>query len=587
LLTVDNTVDASSTTASATTDSNATTENTSTTETAEAKTSTEKSSESESTSTKQSEGKQSEGAKNADTPSSPSKSTATAKTATASTATTASAVKTNTTVGSPAKTATTAANPTAGPKSAATNNQVVAATNSAASSAATNAAASQTASASNSSASNALTSAAAAKTESAESSSTSSDTKTAASSQESSSTTTSQSASTSSVAKAPAVSVATAKATLSDNMTSVKAGANGVDTLKTSLAEAAIKTGVPVAQATKAGDSFAQVLVTKLASGMSMSAATAQAQNAFNSTVNAPVPSTPQAIAASSLSGSATASSLAALSGTTTSSGSAAFEASLSASLANGNSMEQAIKTAQSSAQQIEAAAKIDNSPRGGLVNGAAGALTDTSPAFQNSLSNALAKGMSPEQALQHATAFAAESAAAAKADASSPKTALSSGNDGFAKTIPAGDFSKTLSSALNRGISMAQAMKNAAQSEAEKQRGIEIDTKSPSAGFSNGKTPEMPNSLEFDIVMKSAMARGLTPEKAINIATQTVTNLPKDVDTLTNSFATGKNPTASIDSHSQAYKTVLNAALGNGMSPDSAIAKAERAEATSKSPSN
>jgi hypothetical protein len=31
----------------------------------------------------------------------------------------------------------------------------------------------------------------------------------------------------------------------------------------------------------------------------------------------------------------------------------------------------------------------------------------------------------------------------------------------------------------------------------------------------------------------------------------------------------------------------VLNAALSNGMSPDSAIAKAERAEATSKLPSN
>jgi hypothetical protein len=371
-------------------------------------------------------------------------------------------------------------------------------------------------------------------------------------------------------------------------MTSVKAGANGVDTLKTSLADAAIKTGVPVAQATKAGDSFAQVLVTKLASGMSMSAATAQAQNAFNSAVNAPMPSTPQAIAASSLSGSATASSLATLSGTTTGSGSAAFEASLSASLANGNSMEQAIKIAQASAQQVEAAAKIDNSPRGGLVNGAADALTDTSPAFQNSLSNALAKGMTPEQALQYAKTTAAESAAAAKADASSPKTALSSGSDEFAKTLPTGDFSKTLSSALNRGISMAQAMKNAAESEAEKQKGVQIDAKSPSAGFSNGKAPEMPSGIEFDNVVKSAMARGLTPEKAISVATETIKNLPKDTNTPVNSFATGKNDVATlIDSHSQAYKIVLNAALSNGMSPDSAIAKAERAETTSKLPSN
>ena len=411
-------------------------------------------------------------------------------------------------------------------------------------------------------------------------------TKTTASSEGKTATGSSSSSATTAVKAAP-VSVATAKATLSDNMTSVKAGSNGVETLKSSLADAAIKTGVPAAEAAKASDSFAQILVTKLAAGLPMSVATAQAQNAFNSAISTPVATTPQAVAANSLAGASTASSLTALSGTTSNAGSAAFEASLSASLANGSSMEQAIKIAQGSAQQSEAAAKIDNSPRGGLVNGSASTLTDTSPAFQNSLSNALAKGMSPEQALQHATTAANESSAAAKADANNPKTALSSGNDEFAKTIPAGDFSKSLSAALGRGISMDQAMKSAAQSEAVKQQGIEMDAKSSTAGFANGKPPEMQSSPEFDGAVKSAMAHGATPENAVKVATQTVKNLPKEVSTPTNSLATGKNIDTLTSSHGKVFENVLGSALASGMPIDVAIAKAERAESAGKAPEN
>ncbi|MEI7796116.1 MAG: MBG domain-containing protein, partial [Methylococcaceae bacterium] len=433
-----------------------------------------------------------------------------------------------------------------------------------------------------------LTASATAKTASAESSVNSSGSKTAASSEVKATNGSSSTAIPASVSvKAPPVSVATAKASLSDNMTSTKAGSNGVETLKTSLTDAAIKTGVPVAEAAKASDSFAQVLVAKLAAGMPMSVATAQAQNAFNSAISIPIPTTPQAVAANSLSGSSTASSLTALSGSASNIGSAAFEASLSASLANGNSLEQSIKIAQASAQQSEAAAKIDNSPRGELVNGAASTLTDTSPAFQNSLNNALAKGMTPEQALQRATTAANESSVAAKADENNPKTALSSGNDEFAKTIPAGDFSKSLSSALGRGISMDQAMKNAAQSEVIKQQGIEIDAKSPTAGFANGKPPETQSSPEFDNAVKSAMARGVTPENAIKVATETVKSLPKEVSTPTNSLVSGKNIDTLTASHGRIFENILGSALANGMPIDVAIAKAERAELSGKAPEN
>jgi len=374
-------------------------------------------------------------------------------------------------------------------------------------------------------------------------------------------------------------SVAAAKASLSDNITSVKAGANGVESLKNSLADAAVKMGIPVSQATKASDSFAQILVAKLATGVPMSVATTQAQNAFNNAISMPQPTTPQAIAATSLSGSGAVNSLSSLSGATSNAGSAAFDKSLAANLAMGMNMEQAIKAAQNTTQQIEAGVKIDSTPRGGLVNGSANALSDTSPAFQNTLGSALAKGLTPEQALQRAEANAKELANAKSIDAKNPNSAISSGNSEFMKTLPAGDFSKTLSSALNRGISMNQALKNAAQTQEILKKGIEADAKNPLAGLSNGKLPTLEYSKEFDSAVSNAIAKGVTPTKAIEMATQTVKNLPKAAQTPVNSFATGKNVKTLLSS-SNVFNRVLSNALNQGMTLDQAMIKAQRAEA-------
>ncbi|MFI3156630.1 MAG: YDG domain-containing protein, partial [Methylococcaceae bacterium] len=381
--------------------------------------------------------------------------------------------------------------------------------------------------------------------------------------------------------------VEAAKTTLSDGISSVKPGVNGVDTLKTALVEAAVAQGLPRQQAEQASSSFARVLVQNLAKGLPMSAAIKLAQGAFNSVTSLSPPSSPQAAAAGSLasSGSGTESSLAALSGTTSSSGSAAFEASLSAGLAKGKSLEQAVQSAKNAAQQIDAALAMDHSPMGSLVNGGAEGLANTPLSFQNSLSNALAKGVPLEQALQRAAAAGAMADEAAKADAHRPGSGLSSGNSAFMKTLPAtGDFDKTLGVAMSRGISIEQAITNAMQINALQQQGIKADGKSSLAGFSNGRQPSDQGDKHFDTALTSAIAHGLAPADAITRARQAVKNLQTEVQTPSTSLASGKNIDTLLSSlgHSRTFDKVLGKALARGVPMDNAISLAKRAEAAS-----
>jgi type II secretory pathway component PulF len=133
----------------------------------------------------------------------------------------------------------------------------------------------------------------------------------------------------------------------------------------------------------------------------------------------------------------------------------------------------------------------------------------------------------------------------------------------------------------------MEQAMKNAAQAEALQQQGIQADAKSPLAGFSNGKLPVTKGDKNFDMALASAIARGLTPENAINVATQSMKNLPKETPTPTVSLATGKNLDMLISSHNRVFDKVFGHALERGVPVDKAIEIAKRAESNSALPAN
>lgn len=379
--------------------------------------------------------------------------------------------------------------------------------------------------------------------------------------------------------------VEAAKTTLSDGLSSIKSGVNGVDTLQTALFEAAVGQGLPRQQAEQASNSFVRVLVQNLAKGMPLSVATKLAQGAFNSVTGTPRPSSPQAVAAGSLAGSGPGlgSSLAALSGATTPSGSAAFDASLSAGLAKGKSLDQAVQSARIAVQQIDAAITMDHSPMGSLSNGGAEGLADTPLSVQNSLSNALAKGISMEQALQRAYAAGIAADEAAKADARRPGSGLSSGNSASIKALPAtGDFDKTLGVAMSRGISIEQAITHAMQINALQQQGVNADAKNPLAGFANGRQLSDRDNKHFDKALRSALARGLAPAAAIDRARQAVQNLQTEAQSLSASLASGKSIDALLSSlgHSRIFDKILGKALARGVPPDEAVNLAQRAEA-------
>ena len=386
-------------------------------------------------------------------------------------------------------------------------------------------------------------------------------------------------------------SVQEAKAALNESIISAKTdvggGSSGVDTLKSSLTEAAVAKGVPRQQAEQASSYFAKVLVQNLAKGMSMTAATNSAQGAFNSVVDVK-PATPQTRIASSLTGTGGASELSALSGANTAQGSRAFEASLSANLAKGLSLEQATLNAQNSVKEIEAAAKLGNSSANNLMNGTGTVLEDKSASFQDVLSNAMVKGISPTEALARATAASLESAAAAKADVSRPSTGLSSNNTTFVKTLPTTDgFSKSVEAQLNRGISLEQAIKNAADTNALQQKAIQADAKNPLVTLSSGTQAIPKGDKNFDKVLATALSQGNTPEMAISKAISAVKNMPENEQTTSASLATGKNvdTVLSTQGHSQTFNRVLGAALARGVDIDKAIATAKRAETASDIP--
>ena len=377
--------------------------------------------------------------------------------------------------------------------------------------------------------------------------------------------------------------VEAAKTTLSDGLTSIKSGVNGVDTLQTALFEAAVGQGLPRQQAEQASNSFVRVLVQNLAKGKPLSVATKLAQGAFNSVTGTPRPSSPQAVAAGSLAGSGLGSGLSALSGATTPSGSAAFDASLSAGLAKGKSLDQAVQSARNAVQQIDAAITMDHSPMGSLSNGGAEGLADTPLSVQNSLSNALAKGISMEQALQRAYAAGIAADEAAKVDARRPGSGLSSGNSASIKALPAtGDFDKTLGVAMSRGISIEQAITHAIQINALQQQGVNADAKSPLAGFANGRQLSDRDNKHFDKALTSALARGLAPAAAIDRARQAVQNLQTEAQSLSTSLASGKNIDTLLSSlgHSRIFDKILGKALARGVPPDEAVNLAQRAEA-------
>ena len=210
-------------------------------------------------------------------------------------------------------------------------------------------------------------------------------------------------------------------------------------------------------------------------------------------------------------------------------------------------------------------------------------ALSGTSPDFQNALSNALAQGASPAEAVQRASSAAAESAAAARTD-TTPAATLASGS--FATSSPLADspaFQTTLSSLLAKGVSPAEAMQRAESANAASAAAERVDS-SPAASLASGSfatSSPAAASPKFQAALGSLLARGVSPAEAVqraesaaaaDAAAASADNSPAA------SLASGSFATSSPASASPAFQSVLGNLLAKGISPTEAMRRAESA---------
>jgi hypothetical protein len=217
------------------------------------------------------------------------------------------------------------------------------------------------------------------------------------------------------------------------------------------------------------------------------------------------------------------------------------------------------------------------------LANSSAvGRLSNTSEGFQKTLSSLMTRGFTLEEAMQRASQLSGNDAAAVAADARSPSFALASGNftvlEGHATN---GSFGKALSSALARGIPVAEAITRVTQMEANEQRAAAADARNPVAGFSSGLTIPEKTSGTFDRAVANAISRGETPNQALVSAQRVTASEKMAKPTMAGALASGDKVELMLlgEGSTRTYRMVLGNSLARGMPVAQAIALAKHAE--------
>ncbi|HLA35867.1 MAG TPA: hypothetical protein VJ001_13475, partial [Rhodocyclaceae bacterium] len=220
------------------------------------------------------------------------------------------------------------------------------------------------------------------------------------------------------------------------------------------------------------------------------------------------------------------------LSNAKTSSGASAFDKALGIAMANGESFDTAVNIAQQSVQQADMLARADDTPLSGLANGKASGQFSGSPEFQKSLGALLAKGLSPAEAMKQAGRSAADSEAALRADAKNPEAWLSSGD-----------------SSASSGQSLTTQL----------------------ASMANAKTAS--GAAAFDKVLSAALAKGESFDTAVKLAQQSVQQadqLSKADNTPLGALANGQ-AFAQFAEKPEIQKS-LGALLARGVAPEAAM---------------
>jgi hypothetical protein len=343
------------------------------------------------------------------------------------------------------------------------------------------------------------------------------------------------------------------------------------------------------AQAQQAGTAYTETLTQLLAQGVPMSEAVSRAEQVFQAEAAFPVSTPQQAMGASmAAGGEAFATQLTSLSGAQSGAGSAAFDTVLANALAQGMSFTEAVHTAQVAARVADSLARADATPQSALASGnpaaAAAAFADASPAYKEALSQALSQGMSLEQAMAKAETVAQGAAAGAAADARSPAVALASGNPGAMPqgSTRNGSYDRALQAALAKGLSLEEAMAQAAKVDAWEQQVAAAEARNVAYGFSSGSMLLPATDAVFDQALTNAIARGVPPAEALAIARAAAAKSAAVKPSASTALASGSGNEVLLFlvGSSRTFRVTLSNALARGLSVDKAIELAKRAEA-------
>lgn len=389
---------------------------------------------------------------------------------------------------------------------------------------------------------------------------------------------------TTSAAAAPAT-----VATVSTSIAGADAPATALESFTTSRVDAAIASGMAPAQAQQAGTAYTETLTQLLAQGVPMGEAVTRAEPIFQAEAAFPAVTPQQAMGASlATGGDALVSQINSLSGAQSGAGTAAFDVVLANALAEGMSFAEAVSTAQVAARVADSLARADATPQSMLASGnpeaAAAAFASTSTAYQQALSEALAQGVPLEQAMARADAVAQSAAAGAAADARSPAVALASGNPGALPQgiMKSGTYDRALQAALAKGLSLEEAMAQAARADAWEQQVAIAEARNVAYGFSSGSMLLPVADAVFDQALTNAIARGVPPAEALAIARAAAAKSAAVKPSATTALASGSGNEVLLFlvGSSRTFRMTLSNALARGLAVEKAIELAKRAEA-------
>jgi hypothetical protein len=232
---------------------------------------------------------------------------------------------------------------------------------------------------------------------------------------------------------------------------------------------------------------------------------------------------------------------------------------------------------AQAAVQQADVLAQADQSPQSQFANNNAAPFANRSATFQKTLSALLARGVPFAQAIQQATRLSDAAEQAVAADARSPAVSLASGNfDALAKYVVEPSAGKALSSALARGIPLAEALARIQKITAFEEQATRNEARNPNSHLANGRNVPPANDANFDRILANALLRGQSPAEAIALAQRAT---PAAVHTLNSALASGDQLALLPSGNSRVFRQILGRALAQGLSPQQALQRAQRAE--------